>query len=161
MSAMASQITSFTIVYATIYSGTEQRKHQSSASLAFVRGISPHRGPVTRKFFSNWWRYYVQDWSQANEWHQDIIYTSVLESHIEWKISLNHRSRYYFHAIIWSLSRIGNIFSYARIEYLQNISIFTQHAQYIDDETLLWSCICLLSIVCVTRSIILSVHATW
>ena len=38
-----------------LYSGTDQRKHQSSASLAFVRGIhrrpvnSPHKWPVTRK----------------------------------------------------------------------------------------------------------------
>ena len=39
MSTMASQITSLTIVYSTIYSGVDQRKHQSSASLAFVRGI--------------------------------------------------------------------------------------------------------------------------
>ena len=57
MSAMASQITSLTIVYSTVYSGADQRKHQSSASLAFVRGIyrwpvnSPHKGPVTRKMF--------------------------------------------------------------------------------------------------------------
>ena len=55
MSAMASQITSLTIVYSTVYSGADQRKHQSSASLAFMRGIhrwpvnSPHKGPVTRK----------------------------------------------------------------------------------------------------------------
>ena len=39
MRAMASQITSLTIVYSSIYWGTDQRKHQSSASLAFVRGI--------------------------------------------------------------------------------------------------------------------------
>ena len=57
MSVMASQITSLTIVYSSIYSGADQRKHQSSASLAFVRGIhrwpvnSPHKGPVTRKMF--------------------------------------------------------------------------------------------------------------
>ena len=57
MRAMASQITSLTIVYSTVYSGADQRKHQSSASLAFVRGIhrwpvnSPHKGPVTRKTF--------------------------------------------------------------------------------------------------------------
>ena len=57
MSAMASQITTLTIVYSTIYSGVDQRKHQSSASRAFVRGIyrwlvnSPHKGPVTRKMF--------------------------------------------------------------------------------------------------------------
>ena len=55
--AMASQITSLTIVYSTVYSGTDDRKHQSSASLAFVRRIhrwpvnSPHKGPVTRKMF--------------------------------------------------------------------------------------------------------------
>ena len=39
MSAMTSQITSLTIVYSNVYSGANQRKHQSSASLAFVRGI--------------------------------------------------------------------------------------------------------------------------
>ena len=55
MGAMTSQITSLTIVYSTVYSGVDQRKHQSSASLAFVRGIhrwpvnSPHKWPVTRK----------------------------------------------------------------------------------------------------------------
>ena len=54
---MASQIISLTIVYSSVYSGTNQRKHQSSASLAFVRGIhrvpvnSPHKGTVTRKMF--------------------------------------------------------------------------------------------------------------
>ena len=58
MSTMASQITtSLTIVYSIVYSGVDQRKHESSASLAFVRGIhrspvnSPHRGPVARKMF--------------------------------------------------------------------------------------------------------------
>ena len=57
MGAIASQITSLTIVYSSVYSGADQRKHQSSASLAFVRGIhrrpvnSPHKGPVTRKMF--------------------------------------------------------------------------------------------------------------
>ena len=55
--AMTSQITSLTIVYSAVYSGAYQRKHQSSASLAFVRGIhrwpvnSPHKWPVTRKMF--------------------------------------------------------------------------------------------------------------
>ena len=39
MTAMAYQITSLTIVYSSVYSGADQRKHQSSASLAFVRGI--------------------------------------------------------------------------------------------------------------------------
>ena len=58
MSAMASQITSLTIIYSTGYSGPDQGKHQSSASLAFVRGIHrspvnfPHKGPVTRKMLT-------------------------------------------------------------------------------------------------------------
>ena len=57
MGAIGSQITSHTTVYSTVYSGADHRKHQSSASLAFVRGIyrwsvnSPHKGPVTRKMF--------------------------------------------------------------------------------------------------------------
>ena len=39
MGVTASQMTSLTIVYSTVYPGAVQRKHQSSASLAFVRGI--------------------------------------------------------------------------------------------------------------------------
>ena len=48
MSVTASQITSLTIVYSTVYSGADQRTHQSSASLAFLRGI--HRGPVHNEY---------------------------------------------------------------------------------------------------------------
>ena len=44
MGTMASQITSLTIVYSAVYSGADQREHQSSASLAFVWEIN--RGPV-------------------------------------------------------------------------------------------------------------------
>ena len=57
MGAMASQFTSLTIVYSTVYSDAEQRKQQSSASLPFVWGIhrwqpnSPRKWPVTRKCF--------------------------------------------------------------------------------------------------------------
>ena len=57
MDAIASQITSLTIVYSIVYSDADQRKHQSFASLAFVRGThrrlvnSTHKWPVTRKKF--------------------------------------------------------------------------------------------------------------
>ena len=53
--AIATQITSLTVVYSTVYSSVDQRKHQSSVSLAFVWGIhqwaanSPHKWPVMRK----------------------------------------------------------------------------------------------------------------
>ena len=57
MGTMMSQITSLTIVYSTVYSGADQRKHQRSASVAFARGFhrwpvnSPHKGPAMRKIF--------------------------------------------------------------------------------------------------------------
>ena len=57
VNAMASQIIGVAIVYWTFCSGADERKHQSSASLAFVRGIhrspvnSPHKRPVTRNMF--------------------------------------------------------------------------------------------------------------
>ena len=57
VSAMASQITGVSIVCSTVGSSADQRKRQSSASLAFVRGIhrwpanSSYKGPVTRIFF--------------------------------------------------------------------------------------------------------------
>ena len=57
LGVMVSQITYLTIIYSTVYSDADQRKHQSSASLAFVWGIhrwpvnSPHKWPVTWKCF--------------------------------------------------------------------------------------------------------------
>ena len=57
MGMKASQITGVSIVASAVCSGTDQRKYQSSAPLAVVRGIhrwpvgSPHKGPVTRKMF--------------------------------------------------------------------------------------------------------------
>ena len=57
MTMLASQITSLPVVCSIVYSGVNRRKHQSSASLAFVREIHrgpvnfPHKWPVTRKMF--------------------------------------------------------------------------------------------------------------
>ena len=57
MNTMASQITSLATVNSIVYSDADQIKHQSSVSLAFVRGIhrwpvnSTHKWPVTRKMF--------------------------------------------------------------------------------------------------------------
>ena len=53
MGAMASHITNLTVVYSIVFSGRDQRKHQSSASLA-LWGISPHAENV-----SIWWRHHV------------------------------------------------------------------------------------------------------
>ena len=57
MDSMASQITSLAIAYSTVYSDIDHRKHQSSTSLDFLRGIhrwpvnSLHKWPVTQKMF--------------------------------------------------------------------------------------------------------------
>ena len=95
MTTMASQITSLTVVYSTVYSDVDQRKHQSSASLAFVRGIhrgpvnSPHIGPVTRKMFpfhdvimTRATRMIFQDRAQSNiKWdHQCMPWHTLWET---------------------------------------------------------------------------------
>ena len=65
MGAIASQITSLTIVYPTVYSDADHRKYQSSASLAIVPWIhrgpvnSPHKWPVTRKMVP--WIHVIMD----------------------------------------------------------------------------------------------------
>ena len=60
MGTIASQITSLTTVYSTVYSDADQRKHQSSASLAFVREI--HRWSAqmasNAENVSIWWRHH-------------------------------------------------------------------------------------------------------
>ena len=84
MTTLASQITSLTVVYSIVYSGVIQRKHQSSASLAFVREIHrgpvnfPHKWPVTRKMFP----------------FDDVIMFSVLMERCEkWKMNQNQPIR--------------------------------------------------------------------
>ena len=82
MGAIASQITSLTIVYSTVYSDADQRKHQSSASLAFVRGIHQDRwiprtnGQLRGKCFhlmtSSWIYCNINDTLWFHQWRQII-----------------------------------------------------------------------------------------
>ena len=75
MTAMASQITSLTVVYSTVYSDAGQRKHQSSVSLAFVWGIHRDRwiprtkGQLRGKCFylmtSSWTIHYLYNGSMS------------------------------------------------------------------------------------------------
>ena len=57
MSTMASEIAGILIICSTVGSGADQRKHQSSGSLAYMKGIqqwpvaSPHKGPIISKMF--------------------------------------------------------------------------------------------------------------
>ena len=95
MGTIASQITSLTIVYSTVYSDADQRKHQSSASLAFVRGIhrgpvnSPHKWPVTRKCFhlmttswSNWTNCWIVVDCRRHDTH--VTSTRAIPLHMEY-----------------------------------------------------------------------------
>ena len=64
MTTVTTQITSLTVVYSIVYSGTDQRKHQSSASLVFVReftgtGEFPAQGASNAENVSIWWRHHA------------------------------------------------------------------------------------------------------
>ena len=66
MGTIASQITSFTIVFSAVYSDADQRKYESSASLALVRGFTgeAETGEFPAQMASNagnvsiWWRHH-------------------------------------------------------------------------------------------------------
>ena len=102
-----SQITSLTIVYSAVYSGEDQRKHQSSASLAFVRGIhrgpvnSPHKWPVTRKMFPFDDVIMIIVPIRMNKLVICIIHCSACQSivalwrHVWWNIFVNMRTSQY------------------------------------------------------------------
>ena len=81
MGAIASQNTSLTIVYSNVYLGADQRKHESSGSLAFVQGIhrgpvnSPHKWPVTRKMFPFDWRHHVIQLRTSRDWFRQRLET--------------------------------------------------------------------------------------
>ena len=85
--AMASQITGVSIACSTVCSGADQRKYQSSSSLAFVKAIhrrpvdSPHKGPVRRKMLS------FDDVIMAIQWDSIITqYTSSDNGITRWII---------------------------------------------------------------------------
>ena len=108
MGAIAFQITSLAIVYLMVYSGADQRKHQSSASLIFVWGIhrwpmnSPHKWPVTRQMFPfddvimkfglyTAWSHFLEtpgfrlqpfrEISHGWSWRQELSYASVTSNY--------------------------------------------------------------------------------
>ena len=79
MGAVASRITGVSIVYSTVCSGADQKKHQSFASLAFVKGIhrypvnSPHKGPDGEMFpFDD----VIMEHPPSDSWKNYLVYTS-------------------------------------------------------------------------------------
>ena len=85
MGAMASQITSLTIVYSTVYSGADQRKLQSSVLLALCAGNSPVTGEFPAQRASNaenvsiWWRHHATDHNET--WTVCVIFTVLYNTH--------------------------------------------------------------------------------
>ena len=134
ISVMGSQITSLTIVYSTVYSGTNQRKHQSSASLAFVRGIhrwpvnSTLNWPVTRINISIWWRHHDLFWSFripfANKWS---LIPAWISNHIYYYDEMLDTA-YHIHHNMWDeiTYPFPNFNGYA-VEVWEWIGNFTQH----------------------------------
>ena len=116
MSVIASQITTLTIVYSTICSGADQRKHQSSASLAFVRGIhrgpvnSPHKWPVTRK---KTFHLMTSSWSCSIPWG---CFVSYMTRSMVYQMEKNFV--YLIMLVVWG---IGN--RYLGLFYKKSISL--------------------------------------
>ena len=139
MGAIGSQIISLTIVYSAVYSGSNQRKHQSSALLAFARGIhpwpvnSPHKWPVTRKMLP----------------FDDVIMSCYCLSRRDkksrfcrwrsrWVFPLSHTSRTSWGLDVWQRASphivtdvlMISIFSFYTVEFRYNAINFLQIAQY-------------------------------
>ena len=113
MAVMASQITSVLIVYTTVCTGTDQRKHQTPALLAFVRGIhrwpvnSPHKGPVMWKMFP----------------FDDII---ILNNHLYRRRS-KKTSKLHVTGLCEGNSPVTGEFPSQRASYVENVSIWWRH----------------------------------
>ena len=95
MATMPSQITSLTIVYSTVYSGADQRKYQSSASLAFVWGIHPAQMASNAENVSIWWRHHAPRYYRMNVCrHMDtLLAVSMIGIQIGFSIDKVRRNR--------------------------------------------------------------------
>ena len=94
MGAIASQITSLTIVYSIVYSVADQRKHQSSASLAFVLGIHrtgefPAQRANNAENVSIWWRHHVHQ--KGDVWYMVICFRNAHLTMLISKYTMMHR----------------------------------------------------------------------
>ena len=101
MDVMASQITSLTIVYSTLIQA-DQRKHQSSASLAFVRRI--HRWPVTGEF-------------PAQKASNTVCFPKQIRHDRRWPNTFS--SDYINRFLVWHGSLYVGLLDFRSIEYLQ------------------------------------------
>ena len=123
MSAMASQMTGVLIVCLNVCSVADQRKHQSSMLVAFVRGIhrwlvnSPHKGPVARKMFS--FDDVIMKWKSSYEMGPRILRQSDLR-----KVDLPCRWKAEMKAL-WSISILRSRLSINQLSILWRFIIIT------------------------------------
>ena len=110
---MASQITSFTIVYSTVHSGAHQRKHQSPASLVFC---GESTGDFPAQMASNvenvpiWWRHHVPGKSRRNKANlRDLIAATGLVIS-NWIQIVNFSARVTVKFDGWPCKTIGHLF---------------------------------------------------
>ena len=99
MGTIASQITSPAIDYSTVYSAVDQRKHNSSASLAFVReftgaGEFPAQMASNAENVSIWWRHH----SDGGQKHCRLGLDSP-----QWMVSWWHRAKIVMHSVLLAL----------------------------------------------------------
>ena len=133
MGTVTSQITSLTIVYSTVYSDADQRKHQSSVSLAFIRGIhrglvdSPHKWPATWKMFP------------FNDviMHSDITWASLIISHTTFQQVVGSDNKGNFKtppqllAFCERKPQVTGGFPTQRASNAENVSIYWHHQCFI------------------------------
>ena len=74
MATMVSQYTSLTVVYSILYSDADQRKHHSSASLAFVTGEFPAQRANNTEYVSIWWRHNENAYPECVAYRSDQIW---------------------------------------------------------------------------------------
>ena len=111
MTTVASQITSLAVVCLTVYSDADQRKHQSSASLAFVWGIHWDRtkGQLRGKCFhlmtSSW--IVVETWKETcltlTHWGRDkmdVISQTTLWSAFSWMKMFEFRLKFHWRLFV-------------------------------------------------------------
>ena len=132
MSTMVSQITNVSIVCSPACSGADQREHQSSTSLAFVRGIhqqlvnSPHKEPVTRKIFP------FDDVIMVpfschifleQQYHCRVLFKTISLQLGNWKIS---HEQIFFYKMLYSLKCPPDSFQWYSLWYLTELN-FSLH----------------------------------
>ena len=93
MSAMVSQITGVSIVCSTVCSGADQRKHQSSALVAFVNppltdGV-PSQRASNAKNVSIWWRHHVNIAIFSIQFGNECQTTYSSDVYVECRVKVN------------------------------------------------------------------------